>query len=243
MEELSSIIEKMICTEVAANPLEYREPIIGYADANDPLYNTLDEKIGAKQFHPQEMLPDAKTVIVYFIPFPETLIRAIRQDQHTVPIWSQYYDATNKLLDKIGKNIIKKMVTFNIKGAMDPPTENFDLISLTGHWAHKASAVIAGIGTFGLNHLLITRLGSAGRLGSVVINAKIPTTSRPVSSYCLYYKNGKCRVCAEKCPSGALTTERFDRFRCNAYLDGKNIRDDQQGCPLCSSGPCADKGF
>ncbi|MDQ0204817.1 epoxyqueuosine reductase [Pectinatus haikarae] len=241
--KLSHTIEKIVRTEVTNNFLEYREPIIGYAAADDPLYATLDDKIGARQFHPKEMLPDAKTVIVYFIPFPLSLIHAIRQKQHIVPMWSQYYDTTNELLEKIGKNILIKMSALNIKGAMDPPTENFDSISLTGHWAHKASAVIAGIGTFGLNHLLITRLGTAGRLGSVIINAAIPPSTRPSSSYCLYYKSGKCRVCAEKCPSGALTEEFFDRFRCNAYLDGKNIRDDQQGCPVCSSGPCADKGF
>lgn len=241
--ELSRIIESIVHAEVSSHPLEYREPIIGYAAADDPLYNTLDEKIGAKQFHPTEMLPEAKTVIVYFIPFPAALIRAIRQKQRIVPIWSQYYDTTNELLDRIGKNIIKKLTDLNIKAVMEPPTENFDSISLTGHWAHKASAVIAGIGTFGLNHLLITRLGTAGRLGSVITEVPLMPSPRPDASYCLYYKTGKCRVCAEKCPSGALTTERFDRFRCNAYLDGKNIRDDQQGCPMCSCGPCADKGF
>lgn len=241
--ELAQITADIITKEVQKSHLKYREPIIGYADANDPLYDELDEKIGVRQYHPTEILPNARTVIVYFIPFPAELILSIRQKNCIAPIWSQYYDATNILLENIGKSILKKMNSLGIKAAMDPPTENFDHISLTGHWAHKAAAVIAGIGTFGLNHLLITRLGTAGRLGSVVIDAAIPPTPRPASSYCLYYKTGHCRICVEKCPSGALTAEHFDRFRCNAYLDGKNIRDDQQGCSKCSSGPCADRGF
>lgn len=241
--QLKELIDKTINDIVDSSALTYREPIIGYAAANDPLYNELDEKIGFKQFHPHQMLSNAKTVIVYFLPFPTDLIHSIRQQQRIVPLWSKYYDETNILLTKIGKTLLQQLKIHSVNGIMEPPTENFDGISLTGHWAHKASAVIAGIGTFGLNHLVITRLGTAGRLGSIIIDTELTPTPRPDRSYCLYYKTGKCRVCVEKCPTGALTTKNFDRFRCNAYLDGKNIRDDQQGCPMCSSGPCADRGF
>jgi len=46
------------------------------------------------------------------------------------------------------------------------------------------------------------------------------------------------------CPSGAIYSDgTIDKRRCDAYLEGKNIHDWQQGCPQCALGPCAMKGF
>ena len=150
----------------------------------------------------------------------------------------------NDLLDHIAKILqVKLRAEFGIMSAMEPPTNNYNDIELTAKWPHKTSAVIAGIGTFGLNRLLITKSGCAGRLNSLIIDKKLEPSARPKSSYCLYYKTGQCFFCAQHCPSGAITKVGWNRFRCNAYLDGKNVRDTEQGCGICSSGPCAARGF
>ncbi len=236
-------ITEVIKQELGQAKLRYREPVIGYAAANDPLFFQLDEKIGAAQYHPQTLLADAKTVVVYFLPFPKELVSAVRKEKRIVPLWSEYYTETNFLLEKIAQSLQVEFAQMGIHSKAEPPTENFDEISLTAQWAHKAAALIAGIGTMGLHHLLITRQGSAGRLGSIVIDRELTPSSRPEEPYCLFLKQGSCGICADRCPSGALTRQGYDRFRCNAYLDGKNIRDDQQGCGCCSSGPCAERAF
>ena len=245
MSNLSEDIENIIKIEVKNSEESYRfrEPIIGFASADDPMYEKLTEIIGTKQLLPREILPKAKTVIVYFIPFSFEIIEKIQEKNVIVQEWSDNYTAGNNLLARISSVLEKTLTDRGISVRTEPPTNNYDPIQLTAKWSHKSSAVIAGIGTFGLNHLLITKSGTAGRLNSLIIDADIPITKRPDSSYCLYYKTGKCKVCVEKCPSGALSTDGFDRFRCNAYLDGKNIHDLQQGCGMCSSGPCAKKGF
>lgn len=245
MSKLSEDIENIIKTEVknSAESHRFREPIVGFASANDPMYEELTEIIGTKQLRPRDILPKAKTVIVYFIPFAIEIIEKIQGQKVIVKEWSDNYTAANDLLARISSVLEKVLTERGISVMTEPPTNNYDPIQLTAKWSHKSSAVIAGIGTFGLNHLLITKSGTAGRLNSLIIDDDIPPTKRPDTSYCLYYKTGKCKVCVEKCPSGALSTEGFDRFRCNAYLDGKNIHDLQQGCGMCSSGPCAKKGF
>jgi len=245
--ELGEIIQKIINEEVtkAEPPLPYRAPLIGFADAHNPMYGQLSEMIGNEQVLPTDILPTAETVVVFFIPFSKEMAGKVRENA-LVPItqeWSDYYTVTNQLLSDIVVRLETELKKLGITTASQPPTNNYNDVALTAEWSHKSSAVIAGIGTFGLNHLLVTKAGTMGRINSIVIDAKIPPTSRAETEYCLYYKNGSCKFCVENCPSGALTEEGIDKFRCDSYLTGKNIRNSQQGCPGCSSGPCAWKGF
>lgn len=229
---------------VQSSGLEYREPIVGFASAEDSMYEDISTRLQSLHVKPKEMLPTAKTVIVYFLPVGERLITQVRSGgNRIVQDWSDYYDEGNRLLSVIGKDLLTMLHAKGINGVMDPPTGNYDEDSLTAHWGHKVSAVVAGIGTFGLNHLVITDSGTAGRMGSIVIDHALEPTSRKSAEQCLFYLNGSCKVCITQCPSGALTVDGLDKFRCDAYLDGKNLRDNQQGCSCCSSGPCAMRGF
>ena len=151
---------------------------------------------------------------------------------------------TNELLDHIMRQVQNLLELKGYHSVTEPPTENFDHVSKTARWGHKSNAVIAGIGTFGLNHLLITKRGCLGRMNSLVTDAYITPTRRTDHQYCLFHQNGKCKVCIMNCPSGAISPDgTIDKKRCDAYLEGKNIHDWQQGCPQCSLGPCALKGF
>lgn len=237
IQKINQIVEK---SEYARF---YKQPIVGFADAKDPLYEELDEIIQVKQMRPEELLASAKTVIVFFLPFSKYLMEKVQNGHTIVQAWSHAYQITNELLAQIQKEVMAELAKEGYEVCGEPPTMNYDPINLTAKWSHKSSAVIAGIGTFGLNRLLITREGTAGRLNSLVTSASFEPTKRPDRSYCLYFQTGKCKVCVKNCPSGALTTNGFDRFRCNAYLDGKNIHDWEQGCSICSRGPCAMKGF
>ena len=70
MSNLSEDIENIIKIEVKNSEESYRfrEPIIGFASADDPMYEKLTEIIGTKQLLPREILPKAKTVILFHFP-------------------------------------------------------------------------------------------------------------------------------------------------------------------------------
>lgn len=243
---LEEEIRELICVMVKNHPKSayYREPVIGFASASDPLYDELDELIGNPQIHPKEMLPQARTVIVLFLSYSEVIYKDLKGDRKTSAIWSDAYMHTNELLDNITKQIQRLLEAKGFRSVCEPPTENFDHVTKTAQWGHKSNAVIAGIGTFGLNHLIITKQGCLGRMNSLVTDAYITPTERTGHQYCLFHQNGKCRVCTMNCPSGAIQPDgSIDKKRCDAYLEGKNIHDWQQGCPQCSLGPCALKGF
>lgn len=59
----------------------YETPIIGFASANDPCFNELCKPgiVGPKFILPEEWLPNAKSVIVYFLPFTKEIRDSNRQ--------------------------------------------------------------------------------------------------------------------------------------------------------------------
>ena len=241
-EEIRELIFSMAANHPKAR--YYREPEIGYASAADPLYDRLSDIIGNPQIHPKDMLPGAQTVLVVFLPYSEVVFRDVKNGLLTSVIYSDCYMHTNQLLDDMMTQTGRLLAAKGFRYATEPPTENFDHVTKTACWGHKSNAVIAGLGTFGLNHLVITKKGCHGRMNSLVTDALIPPTPRPDHDYCLYYQSGKCRACVTSCPSGAIYSDgSIDKKRCDAYLEGKNIHDWQQGCPQCQLGPCAMKGF
>lgn len=243
---LAEEIHELIYMMVRNHPKSayYREPVIGYASASDPLYDQLSDIIGNPQIHPKDMLPGAQTVMVLFLPYSEVIYKDIKGERKTSTVWSDAYMHTNDLLDNLMRQTQNLLTARGYRSATEPPTENFDHVTKTAQWGHKSNAVIAGIGTFGLNHLIITERGCLGRMNSLVTDAYIPPTPRTDHQYCLFHQNGKCKVCTMNCPSGAIYPDgSIDKKRCDAYLEGKNIHDWQQGCPQCSLGPCAMKGF
>ena len=221
----------------------YREPLTGFVAADNPKFSELESIIGNPMVLPTDILPEARSVIVYFLPYSTEVGKVIHGESCIYREWSEYYTVTNRLLTEISAAVASFLAEKGCKTSEIPPTDNYDGETLTARWSHKSVAVMAGLGSFGLNHLLVTKYGTAGRMNSLITSAKIEPSKYTGHQYCLYYQSGKCRVCLERCPTGAISEHGIDRFRCNAYLDGKCVHDSRQGCAMCSSGPCTGRGF
>lgn len=239
------IIEQWIKEVVEESPYKdsFREPIVGFVDAADKGFDDIVKSTGVWHYKPSELLPQARTVVVFFLPYAEDIVRAMQKEKKIVPEYSAAYLRANETLSAVADTLQKRLMSAGIGVATQPPTDDYDHENLAAHWSHKSIAVMAGIGTWGLNHMLITKSGTAGRLNSIVIDEWIDPTPRQKESFCLYYKRGICKKCVERCPSGALTCEGLNKKMCSAYLDGKCLDLDEQGCPRCMSGPCAIRGF
>ncbi len=192
----------------------WKPPLVAYADAHDPLFERLKEVIGPAHLTPRELLPGAETVIVYFLPFRERVARSNRGAGPASEDWAIAYIETNELIDTINSQLALALERDGYAVVTVPPTHNFDEERLISNWSHKHAGYIAGLGTFGLHHMLITASGSAGRLGSLVTNARITPTPRPDHEACLYKHDGSCRACVERCWVGALQEDSFDRHKC-----------------------------
>lgn len=193
----------------------WREPLVGVASAEDPLFRELPRIVAPDHATPDKLLGGARSVIAFFIPFVPSLGR----ENHREPLfasqsWAEAYVITNQLIHSVNEHLRTLIRSRGFEASTTPATHNFDETRLVSGWSHKHVAFIAGLGTFGAHHWLITRAGCCGRLGSLVTTMPLPETPRPSSEYCLLKAGKKCGACMERCRYDALFSDRFDRHAC-----------------------------
>jgi epoxyqueuosine reductase QueG len=213
---IPEIIKDFVGTYKSKNKTktEWEEPLISFASADDPLFLKLKSVISETHSLPTELLKDAETVISYFIPFNKEIPLSNVNGQNCSEEWAIAYVETNKLISDLNEFLQKKLEKQKFKSIVLPPTHNFDETKLISDWSHKHVAFIAGLGKFGLHHMLITEKGCCGRLGSLITTAKIKPTKMQEKECCLYKQNESCKKCVENCGFNALRIDSFDRHRC-----------------------------
>ena len=212
-EEIIELIQNM--TLEFENKELFRKPIIGFSSADNPLYEQLKRIVGPEHLHPKDILHNANTVVSFFIPLSESVIKSNKQNLSVSREWGISYIEGNKLINQISDKLVEYLMNKNIDAAIIKATHNFDEKTLRSAWSHRSAAYIANMGKFGINRMIITKEGCAGRFGTVIIAAEIPIEKEERNiEYCLYYKNGSCLKCIKSCPQNALSIDGFDRFKC-----------------------------
>lgn len=227
----------------------YRAPLVGFADAGDPRFAELRRLVDPSVLMPSDILPGAKSVVSFFLPFAEEVVAANRVGGGTVAReWAVAYIETNTLLAKIAERLIDRLSDLAVRAAADPPTGRFDRERLFAPFPHKSAAVIAGLGTLGVHSMLITESGCAGRLNTVVVDADLPTGagsgSRGGTERCAYLRDGSCLECVNTCPAGAIRPDgavdkRLCWIRCRAVAQSFSDIGLAEVCGKCATARCA----
>lgn len=194
------------------------EPLVGFADAHDPLFSELHSAVSPTHAMPDDLLQGAHSVVVYFLPFEKSISQKNRGDYYATREWALAYIETNRLIIDMNNHLSALLAHKGVKSAVLPPTHNFDKEKLISDWSHRHAAFIAGLGTFGLHNLLITDKGCCGRLGSIITDAVLTPGKRSGQEYCLYRYNRTCTACVKNCVAGALRVDSFDRQACYRAL-------------------------
>lgn len=243
-ELIESTINRIITKNQLGGQTAYRAPLLGYAQAGDPLFQQLKTAVGPGHLLPSDLLPEAATVLAFFLPFTKQLVASNREHPYVPRSWAAAYIETNALISLCCEAIAAALASQGVKAAWQQPTHNFDPVLLCSHWSHKHVAYVCGLGEFGLHHMLITPSGCAGRFGSLVIGLPLSPSLRQEGQRCLFYDQRKCLACVKKCPSGALTQEGLDKQKCYSYLlEVDAFYSDLGVCDACGKcatcGPCA----
>jgi epoxyqueuosine reductase QueG len=223
----------------------YRAPLVSFAGADAPEFAALTEHIGQHHLMPSDLLPGARSVVSFFLPFADRVPAANAADRRDVAReWAVAYVETNALIAEISASVVRHLESHGFRAASEPPTGNFDRDILSSWWSHKSVAVIAGLGTFGVHRMVITGAGCAGRFGSVVTDAELPVTPAQVGERCFHLAGERCLECVKRCPVGALRADgSIDRERCWAHCQDVARGFEELGgpevCGKCATGPCA----
>jgi epoxyqueuosine reductase QueG len=240
--------------------------MVGFCSGDDPIYEQYKEVVDPEHWTPAEAFarvypeaqvrPNELTVISWVLPQTEAT-KADNRRETVIPAerWARsriYGEAFNNVLrdrvvaalDAAGVDAVAPM---RAPGWKSKSSERFVYTSV---WSERHAAYASGLGTFGICDGLITPLGKAMRVGSVVARVRIPPTPRPYTdhqAYCLFYSQGICGACIPRCPVGALSKEGgHDKRKCGAHLREttkpyvqSEYGFDGYGCGLCQTGvPC-----
>jgi epoxyqueuosine reductase QueG len=197
----------------------WRRPIIGFALAENSLFNQYKKIVQPSHATPKELLPRAESVVVYFIPFEKNL----HKENAASPVyashsWAVAYVETNQLISDLNQHIKNELASNRYQAALVPPTHNFDKKTLMSDWSHRHMAYAAGIGSFGVHNLLITEKGCSGRVGSLVTDLALEPSPVQDGENCLTKSGQKCLKCVEQCVYDALHADGFDRHACYRQL-------------------------
>lgn len=247
MNDLRNKIINLIVETVAAENEEgfFRRPRTGFAAADDPLFDQIPLQVGPHHAHPRDILPQAATVLSFFLPFSKLVVKSNQGPGPVSTEWGWSYLRANELINRLSQSLIELAIEHGGLAVSVPATHTFDEKTLKAGWSHRSAALVAGLGRFGINRMLIGPDGGAGRFGTVFFSQRLKPDQRQSTDYCLYLKNGKCRACLKACPAEALGLDTFDGQKCYSWLLASSKHLDINGrladvCGKCVvAGPCA----
>lgn len=222
-------------------PHLWRTPLVGYADAFDPYIQKLPDIVVRMHRLPQDIMQDPKVVICYFIPFTRELERTNVGVENNAASenWAQAYKITNAMMARLNEELANEIIRLGGRAAV-PEGAGMLKELLKSSWSQRHLAYAAGLGTFGINNMLISQEGCCGRYNSIVADIPVEPGHHLEKENCLYKSRGICKKCVNNCFSGALTVEGFDREKCFATCEKNLAVYGVDVCGKCDTNiPCA----
>jgi epoxyqueuosine reductase len=267
-------IQKVIQDFLAVSPVNtmqdetgeraWDEALVGFASGADPIWQQYKEVVGAFHWTPWEVFnqhcpkesaaADELTVVSWVLPQRERVRKANRRARKfPSEEWARIRVYGEECNAALRRHLVETLRQAG-HGAVAPMlVSNWTIVkserfSYASAWSERHAAHAAGLGTFGLCDGLITARGKAMRVGSIVAKISVPPTPRPYAdhrAYCLFYADGTCGKCIDRCPVRAITETGHDKEKCRLHL----VRSREYvaatyhfvgyGCGLCQVGvPC-----
>jgi len=238
--------------------------LVGFASGADPIWQQYKEYVGAFHWTPWEVFnqhcpeepagPDELAVVSWVLPQREVVRKANRRSKkYPSEEWARIRVYGEEFNVALRRHVAKSLKQGGHAAIAPMLVSNWTIVnserfSYASSWSERHAAHAAGLGTFGLCDGLITAKGKAMRVGSVVAKISIEPTPRPYAdhrAYCLFFTDGTCGKCIDRCPVRAITESGHDKMKCRQHLARsreyvkKTYKFEGYGCGLCQVGvPC-----
>lgn len=216
------------------------EPLVGFADGDDPLFSEYKKIIGDFHMTPREALemhlkkktlgydhPERISVVSYFLPSAKPIRESMHKETEVCSLrWNRSRWFGQELNLRLERHLVTLLEDMGYH-ATAPDQEGWFDIKREGpgapasNWSQRHVGYAAGLGTFSINDSFITARGSAGRMGSIVCDVPLAPTARVAKDHrgnCLFVREGTCGMCIKRCPVGAIGGKGHDKAKCFAYL-------------------------
>ena len=210
-------IRQLICQycNVKNLPVIWKDPIVRFADAGHPRFPQLREIVDPEHHLPEDYLPEAKNVLSWFLPFEPELGRNNLSGDLSSSQWADAYLVTNEMAAWINGQLVAYIQNeLDADAAIPADAGMISMENPRSRWSQRHVAYLAGHGTFGMNNMLISDVGSVGRYFSLVTTLNVVPDVPIALERCLWKRTGTCGLCMKRCQVGALTEAGFDRFKC-----------------------------
>ena len=178
-------------------------PLVGFAPAgrwDEPLF----EPWVPEAFRPRAIFPETNTVIVIGLPVSLPVLE-------TAPsIWyHELYRTVNALLDQAGYRIAAALTAEGYLSVWIP-RDGYGSVSVlkerpVAFFSHRHAALLAGLGNFGINNMLLTpEFGPRVRFSSILSAAETGPDRLLEKPLCI-----RCQRCVKACPVQALDGEDY----------------------------------
>ena len=122
-----------------------------------------------------------------------------------------------ELFSNEGYAVVVPMLDPRLSGRHPEVEDRSSQAFYTSNWSERHVGYVCGIGTFGLSDGLISSVGVAGRLLSIITDAYFEPSDRDYSDiyeYCTH-----CGTCMQNCPAEAISEKGKSHPPCSAFLD------------------------
>jgi epoxyqueuosine reductase QueG len=240
------------------------DALVGFASGADPIWQQYKEVVGPFHWTPWEVfhqhcpgVPAGArdlTVVSWVLPQREAVRKANRRAK-TYPAeeWARIRIYGEEFNAALRRHVAERLQQAGHAALAPMLASNWTVVksqrfSYASCWSERHAAHAAGLGTFGLCDGLITARGKAMRVGSVVARIAIEPTPRLYTdhrAWCLFFADGTCGKCINRCPVRAISKTGHDKEKCRQHLARarlyvkKTYRFEGYGCGLCQVGvPC-----
>lgn len=267
MFQITELIESWMA-DPANNSLEpgsdvkaFAKPLVGSGLGENELFMFIKNDIGpdfywtpeeafSLAFPGENARADELSVIAWILPQTEQTRMAHRNAVDMPSIeWSKTRHYGEKVNENLRRHVVGLFTTAGYQACAPVLLPQWsralsDQYGFASSWSERHAAHVCGLGTFGLSDGLITPVGKAVRVGSVIVRKRFTPTLRTYTAHnewCLFQSSGKCLACMRRCPAGAISEAGHDKVKCKEYIrsvTSEYVERAQLGFKVNSCGLC-----